>query len=426
MGASLQLSGAPAAAPRLIRRRDLALLIFLFVALAIGCVTVAGNRRAPYFALPAFIWGITMYARLAMGRAASVGWSVGAALLVGVVNHAWAGAVCGAAALASSELIAPASRRLDVLRTGLWTGLSGATLALLPAAVPGALRSFSLADASLLLSAGPLAAAGVVAFGAPLERLFGHVTRLTIAEWLSYDHPLLRLLSLRAPGTLQHSIHVGMLADAAARAIGADALHARVGSLYHDVGKLHAPEYFSENQHGANPHDAIAPEESARILRAHVHEGVALLKAHGMGERLADFVREHHGTSLMRSFLHRARARGAEGKALEVFRYDGPAPRSRETGLVMIADQTEAISRSAAPQDTEAADAILRAVIARLMSEGQLDHAGFGREDLDRAREAMRRVLLAMHHRRVSYPPDATAPPRRWLVPRFARGRSLA
>lgn len=202
-------------------------------------------------------------------------------------------------------------------------------------------------------------------------------TRRTLTEWLSFEHPLLVELATKAPGTLQHSVNVGVLATSAAAAIGADALLARVGSLYHDVGKAAAPEYFVENQDGPNPHDALDPIASARVIRAHVLDGVDRVLAHRMSQRVVDFVLEPHGTSTLRYQRAQAEERGLFDPAdAGVFSYPGPRPRSRETGIVMLADQIEATARSAPPVDTAACEEIVLRTIARVRDEGELDDSG--------------------------------------------------
>ena len=278
----------------------------------------------------------------------------------------------------------------------------------------------------MLVGVGPTGAAATLVFGAPLEWLFGHVTRLTLSEWLSYDHPLIRRLSLNAPGTFQHSANVALLADAAARAIGADALLSRVGGLYHDVGKANAPEDFIENQHGTNPHDALSPEASAAIFRAHVLDGVAMVVEHGMGERIAAFVREHHGTGVMRSLLNKPSS--ADGPAAEqALAYPGPTPRSRETAILMIADQLEATARAVAPVDEAGCLALVDRTISRIDEEGQLANAGLRLQDRELIRQVYARVLAAMHHRRMTYPPATIAPPKGKLdLAAFTRNRRIS
>ncbi|MEO5820597.1 MAG: HDIG domain-containing metalloprotein [Vicinamibacteraceae bacterium] len=334
------------------------------------------------------------------------------------------------AALAGSwlgaELVATATRRSTVLQAGVQTGVACAALttatALLPGAAPVSLGQLAV-GVIVPVAAGVVAAAAVLTLGAPLERLFGHATRLTLSEWLNYDHALVQELSVQAPGTFQHSINVALLADAAAREIRADALLARVGALYHDVGKTLAADYYIENQRGANPHDALSPVESAAILRRHVTDGVLLLRQHRMGERLADFAREHHGTGVMRYFLDRA---DCEARATESFRYPGPQPRSKETAIVMIADQIEAASRANQPADETASAALVTRVVDGIERDGQLAQCGLTSRDVERVRAACVRRLTAMYHRRLVYPPAQASPHRRriTLIPGLRRGRA--
>jgi hypothetical protein len=238
--------------------------------------------------------------------------------------------------------------------------------------------------------------------------VFGHVTPLTLIESLSYDHPLLRRLLTEAPGTFLHSTNVAVLADVGARAIGADALAARVGALYHDVGKTRTPELFAENQAADNPHAVLTPDESARVLAGHVKEGVQLVLSHGLGERVADFVREHHGTSQMRSLIARLDDTRDDGDASR-FSYPGPRPRSRETGLVMLADRAEAMARARRPQSRDACLALACETVDRVVEEGQLSNSGLTDADCERIERAFADVLFAIHHRREGYrDPDAT------------------
>ncbi|MEZ5286776.1 MAG: HDIG domain-containing protein [Vicinamibacterales bacterium] len=275
--------------------------------------------------------------------------------------------------------------------------------------------------ALLAIAGGVLAAPLLQTLGPLLEWLFGHTTRLTMSEWLSLEHPLLQELWAKAPGTFQHSINVGVLASSAAGAIGGDPLLAHVGGLYHDVGKLRAPGYFIENQHGANPHDALDPWESAAILRAHVTDGIELVRSYGMGDRIAEFVREHHGTTAMRLLRDKAAAMGRLDDEAD-YRYPGPRPQSREVGVVMLADQVDATARSAPPADEAASEDIVRRTMERLHQAGQLAESGLSARDLDRLAVAFTKAISAMYHRRLTYPPSGTkAPPvpRPPLVPRL-------
>jgi putative nucleotidyltransferase with HDIG domain len=364
-----------------------------------------------------------MQARLAKGR----GWAA-----LQITASAAALAALGApprllgtlliVALAGAELISRCSGRSAVLRAGAWTGVIAGVVSLsgVVATAPPAWAE-AVREALGAAGGGLLSAPVVVTFGPIAEWLFGHTTRLTMSEWLSYEHPLLRDLAAKAPGTFQHSINVGVLADAAAGALGADALLVRVAGMYHDVGKVRAPEYFIENQEGENPHDLLDPRESARILRAHVTDGVKLVMSHGMGNRIADFVREHHGTSVMRLFLEKARTRGAPDTREDAFRYQGPRPRSREAALVMICDQLEATARSAPPADEAGCQKVVRRTIERIRTEQQLEDSGMSSADLTAIEFPLSRALHAMYHRRLSYPAADARPPLRARLAMVAR-----
>ena len=287
----------------------------------------------------------------------------------------------------------------------MWSGaLAGLTsLSSLTAAVPQGIAE-SIREGLAAAAGGFLAAPLTLTLDPFAERWFGHITRWTLSEWLSYEHPLLRTLASTATGTFQHSVNVGILADSGATAIGANALLARVGGLYHDVGKIRAPEYFTENQHGSNAHDGLPPWDSARILRAHVSDGVTLVETHAMGPRIAAFVREHHGTGLMRVFHDKALTLDKQATSQETYRYPGPRPRSREAAILMIADQVEATARSLAPTDGAACGQIVQRTVTHIRAEGQLEDSGLSEGDLAEIQCGMSSTLQAMYHRRVSYP----------------------
>ena len=239
-----------------------------------------------------------------------------------------------------------------------------------------------------------------------LEGSFGLVTRARLLELADQERPLLRRLSCEAPGTFEHTLMICGLAEEGARAIGANVDLIRTGSLYHDVGKLHAPEWFIENQKDEpNPHDALNdPQASAAVLQAHVDEGLKLAKRHRLPRQIADFIPEHQGTLKMGFFLHRARERNAEVDE-NLFRYHGPSPRSRETAILMMADGCEAALRSLPPDtsDAQAIDTVRRIVESRLL-DGQLRKSGLGRAEVELVQQAFVRVWRRMRHRRIPYP----------------------
>jgi putative nucleotidyltransferase with HDIG domain len=243
-----------------------------------------------------------------------------------------------------------------------------------------------------------------------LESSFGLLTRARLLELADQERPLLRRLSKEAPGTFEHTLMICSLAEEGARSIGADVDLIRTGSLYHDVGKLHAPHWFIENQKGGpNPHDELNdPFASAAVLQAHVDEGLKLARRHRLPRPIADFIPEHQGTLKMGFFLHKAKQRDPEVDARR-FRYHGPAPRSRETAVLMLADGCEAALRSLPPDttDEQAIDTVRRIVEAR-QRDGQLRKSSLSRAEMELVMQAFVRVWRRMRHRRIPYPIPAT------------------
>jgi len=239
-----------------------------------------------------------------------------------------------------------------------------------------------------------------------LEGSFGLLTRARLMELADQERPLLRRLSSEAPGTFEHTLMICSLAEEGARAIGADVDLIRTGSLYHDVGKLHAPDWFIENQTtDHNPHTELNdPVASAGVLQAHVDEGLKLARRHRLPRPIADFIPEHQGTLRMGYFLHQARLKDPEISE-QRFRYHGPTPRSKETGIMMVADGCEAALRSLPPDtsDAEARATVKRIVEARL-SDGQLRQSGLSRAELELVMRAFVKVWRRMRHRRIPYP----------------------
>ena len=392
-------------APREWTAVDIAFLATASAATWMAYVGASGSRSMVTVATLATCAGLAMHARLALGRTAAVLLTV--VSVAGLVLLGAGAVLAGAAATSALTGIAAVRRfggRPTLLRLAVAIGLAAAVASYAGVALmPG--RAASWADIVAAWMGGFVGVLLLPAVDPLFEGVFGHSTRLTLGEWLSFEHPLLRELARVAPGTLQHSVNVGVLASSAAQAVRADALLVRVAALYHDVGKASGPVYFIENQDGPNPHDTLPPLESVRLVAAHVPDGVTRVLDHGMGQRMADFVREHHGTSVMRGFLEKARSQaGRDAVDPAAFRYGGPRPRSRETGILMIADQVEATARSAPPPDRAACEAVVHRTVARIVDEGELDDSGLSDRDLERLQAAMARSLLAMYHRRPTYP----------------------
>ncbi len=239
-----------------------------------------------------------------------------------------------------------------------------------------------------------------------LESTFELITRARLMELADHERPLLRRLSLEAPGTFEHTLRICGLAEEGARTIGADVDLIRTGALYHDVGKLHAPEWFIENQTtDENPHEKMNnPIASTQILQAHVDEGLKLAKKHRLPKPIADFIPEHQGTLKMGYFLHKAKTIDPLIKE-ELFRYKGPIPRSRETAILMLADGCEAALRALDPKtnDNEAIRTV-RSVIETRQLDGQLKESSLTRAEVELVIRAFVRVWRRMRHNRIAYP----------------------
>jgi putative nucleotidyltransferase with HDIG domain len=306
--------------------------------------------------------------------------------------------------LVAAQLAAPCLQRSSVIGAGLRSGVAAVASGIGVIALAGQDGGVGEAMASTAAAFVGAASGGLVtlAFSHPLEWAFGYSTRLRLVELLSYDHPLLRRLMERAPGTFQHSVAVALLARTGAEAIGADSLLVRVGALYHDVGKLEDPQWFSENQHDGNPHDHMAPQDSARAILGHTARGVGLLEQYGVGDRIADFVREHQGTGVLSYFEKKARAAGGQVDPAD-FRYPGPRPRSRETAVLMAADKIEASVRALEEQTPEGYRAVVSRTIDELQSAGEFDESTLTMRDLASLRLAFVAALIDLHHKRPPY-----------------------
>jgi putative nucleotidyltransferase with HDIG domain len=264
--------------------------------------------------------------------------------------------------------------------------------------------------------AGGLSASLAVGLFALLGSVFDITTRLQLMELAQLNSPLLRRLQDEAPGTFHHSVLVANLAERAADLIGADSLLTRVGSYYHDIGKLGRPGYFIENQlSGVNPHDGLDPATSSEILRDHVRHGVELARRERLPERVRAFVQEHHGT-LRTAYFYRLAAQEDPNVDPARFSYAGPRPQSREVAIVMLADSTEATVRAAKDHARERIDAIVESVIAERMAEGQFDDCDLTLRDLRIIAESFKRSLRAIYHPRIEYPAPAPAERRQRLA----------
>jgi putative nucleotidyltransferase with HDIG domain len=236
------------------------------------------------------------------------------------------------------------------------------------------------------------------------EMFSGITTDITLLELSDLNRPLLKRLMLEAPGTYHHSMIVGQLAEAAAEATGANALLARVGSYYHDIGKLVKPQYFGENEPDRkSKHERLTPTMSCLILGSHVKDGLDLAKEEKLPKAILDFIREHHGNSLMAFFYHKALETDPSIQEQD-YRYPGPSPRSKETAIVMLADASEAASRSLAEPTPSRLKGLVKRIIDARANEGQLDGCSLTLREVALIKESFVKALAAVFHARVAYP----------------------
>ncbi|MHB8804929.1 MAG: HD family phosphohydrolase, partial [Coriobacteriia bacterium] len=239
------------------------------------------------------------------------------------------------------------------------------------------------------------------------ESVFGVTSDITLLELGSPSHPLLRRLMTEAPGTYSHSVMTANLAETAAEAIGANPLLSRAGAYFHDVGKVRRPAFFVENQAGGtNPHNATSPSLSARIITAHVREGVELAEEYRLPQEVVDIVREHHGTSVVAYFYDKASKKG--GPVYEAdFRYDGRRPHSPEAALVMMADSAEAAVRTLDTPTPARIEALLRSIVRGKIDDHQLDESRLTLHDIETVTLVYTRMLASVYHPRIEYPEPA-------------------
>jgi len=246
----------------------------------------------------------------------------------------------------------------------------------------------------------------VLGFAIILGNIFDITTDLTLIELSDLNRPLLKQLAATAPGTYHHSLMVGTLSEAAAEAVGANPLLARTASYYHDIGKIEKRDYFIENQVVFNPHDTIPPEESAKILNAHVLVGLEMAEKHRLPQVIKDAITQHHGTSLMQYFYVKAKKKGGEVDK-ELYKYPGPLPLTKESGIIMLADSVEAAVRAMGKSTAEEIRERVKRILENKFAEGQLDQCELSLRDLQTVENSFVKTLVAQSHQRIAYPSRA-------------------
>ncbi|HXF04248.1 MAG TPA: HDIG domain-containing protein [Blastocatellia bacterium] len=341
------------------------------------------------------------------------------ALTVGVLSAILVGLMTGSLGLLAYALLGSMAaiygvgryeRRATITRAGWIIGVANMIVTLVPPLMEARPIVFGPALFSALCGAGGgLLTATLAAFALPpTESLFGIVTDVKLLELSNVELPLLKRLALEAPGTYQHSLIVATLAEAAAKAVGANALLVRIGSYYHDIGKLNDPRMYVENQRpGMNPHDLLSPEESVERIVRHVQEGIRMAEEAHLPRQIIDLIPQHHGTRRLHYFynkaLHRAETTGQVVDE-QRFRYPGPKPQTIEAAIVMMCDSAEAAARSLRQRTPENIRRIVRKIIDDIVTDGQLDECNLRMRDLRIIRQTILQTLLTIYHERVPYP----------------------
>jgi len=392
----------------------------VLVGLSLLAITIAGRVLVPGHSLAVYFvpWAsVAMMLTILVGGRTALATQIAGALHVGImsgqvelVSYVLVPALLGMAA------VRRATTAREFVAGGLY--LIGGNL--------GVIGSFLLVGRTTdVIGFLQLGTAGIVsgvtsglfAFGGMV--LLGHLFRITtvfeLRELADPNHPLLRQLLLRTPGTYHHSLLVANLAERAAEVVGADTLLARVGAYYHDIGKMRNPVAFIENQTGHNPHEELDPQVSASIVSAHIRDGLALAERYHLPPQIREIIPGHHGTSLIKYFHQKAVSQGGEVDEAQ-FRHPGPKPRSKEAGIVMLADGTEASVRSLQEKTPETIRVMVDRIISERVADGQLDDCDLTLRDVRRIRDAFCELLHGVYHERIPYPEDRitrlpTAPP---------------
>jgi putative nucleotidyltransferase with HDIG domain len=415
--AVVYLFGARRVFQRRLRNRDVLFLGVLMV-MELGLLVAADVASArivsvlPYaqagmltFALPVAFG--PMCVRLTLPPDVALLFALVVALLGGVVvegGMVWA-VTATLSSMTAVALVTGGPRRFTLLLSGLAAGVVAAFAALTLELFRGALTGASLGMLLAACVAGGVGSGAVALIFVPIvERLFGYLTEQRLYRLADLNSALLKDLIVHAPGTWHHSVRVAVLAEQAAAVVGANPLLARVMSLYHDIGKIARPQSFRENQSGGeDPHDRLSPEESASMLRGHVEEGLALAREHGLPAAVAAVIDEHHADSVMESFLEKARARARDSGHDEsivddrLFRYSGRRPHSKESALVLLADQIESASRNLGDNTSdEACGDLVDGFVNRALTSDVLAGCELSLRDLERARAALKASLVGL------------------------------
>lgn len=382
-------------------------LIVLLALLLIALIFIAKIviPFLPGYLIP--VAGVAMLVTILFNYQLAVAVVLLAGVIVGIVtgNHIEFPIVSLISGLFAVFMVSHLSQRSELTQAGLGISLTLAYLCLAASLMQGQSLVMTVRNAGWGMISGIFSAVLTIG-GLPfLESAFGVTTSLRLLELSSPNQFLLRELMTNAPGTYNHSVVAANLAESAAEAIGADPLLARVGAYYHDIGKMKRPFFFIENQIDINEHDKINPNLSCLIITAHVKEGVELAKEHRLPPEIIDIIREHHGTTLVTYFYHRAKEKVVKDRISEDdFRYSGVRPRSKEAALVMLADSVEAAARTMSKPSLNRLEQLIRKIVQGKLNDGQLDESDLTLADLEKIIKAFSQTIASVYHYRIEYP----------------------
>jgi putative nucleotidyltransferase with HDIG domain len=411
------------------RPRDLAavgLIMFLVISMAridvevsVSLSTIMGLGTSPttfWYALP--FAGGAMLVRILVNSETALLWILVSSVLCGMVmeQQVLYTVFFMASGLSAAAALSHGSERVGVLKAGVLAGLINAALVILInlvrahmgdiAVVGPAAATQPVWDVALAFTGGVFS--GFLVLGLlPLFELGGFVTDYKLLELANLNHPLLRQLMLKAPGTYHHSVTVAQLCEAAAESIGANALQTRVACYFHDIGKSLQPQYYIENQRGGlNPHDRLPPRTSARIIVSHAVDGAAIARQYNLPQPIIDGITQHHGTGLISFFYSKAVEQAQPGEVVDEsdFRYPGELPSSRETGILMLADRVEAACRTLPDKSADSIRGLIQKLVNSSITDGQLEQCPLTVKELYTVVDAFTETLLGIYHQRIEYP----------------------
>ncbi|UCD71472.1 MAG: HDIG domain-containing protein [Syntrophobacterales bacterium] len=386
----------------------LALKVFIFISESIESNFLSIASSSYYYLFP--VVAGAMLTRIVINSEVAIVYSIIASMFSAIILdnslfffiYAFIGSIVGANGVARCE------QRSTLIKAGLHVGVANALLIVFYEMFRGTLGFEVLFNSGFGFIGGILSAIIVLGTTPIVEGIFGYTTDITLLELANLDQPILKDLIVQAPGTYHHSIIVGSLAEAAAKAINVNPLLARVSAYYHDIGKIKKALYFSENQGGKrNPHDKLSPSMSSLILNAHVKDGVELAKGQKLGKKILDIIQQHHGTSLISFFYQKAKEKenpGVESINEKDYRYLGPRPQTKEAGIVMLADAVEAASKTLSDPTPSRVKGLVSRIINTIFTDGQLEDCELTLKDLHHIEESFDRILTGIFHQRVEYP----------------------